>query len=149
MPMPSTTLGLMPKNMDIGVTPIAGPDGGQSTFVGGDSIGISATAKNPDAAWNFISWTVSDQAQIEVVAKNKDIMARTDLANNKYTSGDPRVVLINSLVAKGVTPYALKFGQTYNDPQGPWLRLARDAVFGNVANLATDNANINKSLQQQ
>jgi multiple sugar transport system substrate-binding protein len=149
MPMPSTTLGLMPKNMDIGVTPIPGPDGGESTFVGGDSIGVSATARHPDAAWNFISWTVSDSAQVEVVAKNKDIMSRTDLANNKYTAADPRVVLINNLVARGVTPYALKFGQTYNDPQGPWLRLARDALFGNAANLATDNANVNKSLQQQ
>lgn len=149
MPMPSTTLGLMPKNLDIGVTPIAGPDGGESTFVGGDSIGIAATTKNQDAAWNFIAWTVSDQAQVEVVAKNKDILSRTDLANNKYSAADPRVVLSNSLVAKGVTPYALKFGQTYNDPQGPWLRLARDAVFGNAANLPADNANINKSLQQQ
>ena len=44
MPMPSTTLGLMPKDMKIGVAPIAGPDGGESTFIGGDSIGISATS---------------------------------------------------------------------------------------------------------
>jgi multiple sugar transport system substrate-binding protein len=50
MPMPSTTLGLMPKDMDIGVAPIPGPDGGESTFVGGDVIGISSTSKNADAA---------------------------------------------------------------------------------------------------
>ena len=149
MPMPSTTLGMMPKDMDIGVTPIPGPDGGESTFVGGDSIGVSATAKNPDAAWHFISWSVSDAAQVEVVAKNKDIVSRTDLASNKYSASDPRVVLINNLVGKGVTPFAPRFGQTYNDPQGPWLRLARDAMFGNAANLPADNANVNKSLQQQ
>jgi multiple sugar transport system substrate-binding protein len=120
----------MPKDMDIGVTPIAGPDGGQSTFVSGDVVGISSTSKHADAAWNFISWTLGDQAQVEILAKNKDIVARTDLAENKYAAQDPRVVTINKVAAKGVTPYSLKFGETYNDPTGPWLKVARDATFG-------------------
>ncbi|GAA3441384.1 sugar ABC transporter substrate-binding protein [Planomonospora venezuelensis] len=148
MPMPSTTLGQMPADMEIGVAPIAGPDGGESTFVGGDSVGVSSTTKHADAAWEFLAWTVSDEAQIEVMAKNKDVLARTDLAGNKYSAEDPRVVLINSLVAKGRTPYALRFGQTFNDPQGPWLRLAREAVFGDVSRLPQLNAEITKSLQQ-
>ncbi|HMI70175.1 MAG TPA: sugar ABC transporter substrate-binding protein [Solirubrobacteraceae bacterium] len=130
MPMPSTTLGLMPKDMDIGIAPIPGPDGGESTFVGGDVVGISSTSKHADAAWDFVKWTVSDQAQVEVLAKNKDVLARTDLAGNKYSSQDPRVQLINELVAKGETPYSLNFGATYNDPTGPWLKVARSAVFG-------------------
>ena len=33
-------------------------------------------------------------------------------------------------MAKGETPYSLNFGATYNDPTGPWLKVARDAVFG-------------------
>ncbi|SNT22411.1 carbohydrate ABC transporter substrate-binding protein, CUT1 family [Streptosporangium subroseum] len=148
MPMPSTTLGLMPKDMKVGVAPIAGPDGGESTFVGGDSVGISSTTENADAAWEFLSWSVSDEAQVEVMAKNKDVLARTDLSDNKYSAEDPRVVLINSLVAKGQTPYALRFGQTYNDPQGPWLRLAREAVFGDPGKVAQLNTDITKSLQQ-
>ncbi|MFD2350018.1 extracellular solute-binding protein [Nonomuraea ferruginea] len=134
--------------MKIGVTAIAGPDGGESTFVGGDSIGISSTSQNADAAWEFLSWTVSDEAQVEVMAKNKDVVARTDLADNKYSAEDPRVVLINSLVGKGETPYALRFGQTFNDPQGPWLRLAREAVFGDAAKAGELNAEVTKSLQQ-
>ncbi|MER7503357.1 sugar ABC transporter substrate-binding protein [Nonomuraea pusilla] len=148
MPMPSTTLGSMPADMRIGVAPIAGPDGGESTFVGGDSIGISATSRNPDAAWDFLSWSVGDEAQVEVMAKNKDVLARTDLSSNKYSAQDPRVVLVNSLVAKGQTPFALRFGQTFNDPQGPWLRFAREAVFGDVSKLPQLNAEITKSLQQ-
>jgi multiple sugar transport system substrate-binding protein len=148
MPMPSTTLGLMPKDMKVGVAPIAGPDGGESTFVGGDSVGISSTTENADAAWEFLSWSVSDEAQVEVMAKNKDVLARTDLSDNKYSAEDPRVVLINSLVAKGQTPYALRFGQTFNDPQGPWLRLAREAVFGDAGKVAQLNTDITKSLQQ-
>ncbi|MEV4061538.1 ABC transporter substrate-binding protein [Nonomuraea dietziae] len=148
MPMPSTTLGLMPADLKIGVAPIAGPSGGESTFVGGDSVGISSTTEHADAAWEFLSWTVSDEAQVEVMAKNKDVLARTDLAANAHSAKDPRVVLINSLVAKGQTPYAPRFGQTFNDPQGPWLRLAREAMFGDTTKVARLNAEVTASLQQ-
>ena len=58
MPMPSTTLGAMPADMDIGVAPIPGPDGGESTFVGGDVIGVSASSEQVDAAWDFLAWTL-------------------------------------------------------------------------------------------
>jgi multiple sugar transport system substrate-binding protein len=76
------------------------------------------------------------------------VLARTDLSGNKYSAEDPRVVMINSLVAKGQTPYALRFGQTFNDPQGPWLRLAREAVFGDPGKVAQLNTDVTKSLQQ-
>jgi multiple sugar transport system substrate-binding protein len=146
MPMPSTTLGLMPKNLDLGVAPIPGPDGGKATFVGGDAIGISATSKKADEAWNFLAWSLGDTAQIDVVAAHKDVVARTDLASNKYSEADPRLVTINKLVAYGHTPYALKFGQTFNDPNGPWLTLMRDAVFGDGASVAKDNDAVTASL---
>lgn len=146
MPMPSTTLGLMPKGLDVGVAPIRGVGGGESTFVGGDSIGISANSKVPDQAWDFLKWSLSDEAQTEVVAKNKDVVARTDLAENKYSSADPRLVTINQVAAKGVTPYSLKFGQSYNDPQGPWLPLVRDAVFGDASKIDSDNEALTASL---
>jgi multiple sugar transport system substrate-binding protein len=141
----------MPKDMDIGVAPIPGPDGGESTFVGGDVIGISASSKNADAAWDFLQWTLSDETQVEIVAKNSDVVARSDLADNKYSADDPRVVLSNQLVAKGVTPYSLNFGATYNDPTGPWLKVARDAVFGNdVAKALTEGkAKLTSSLSAQ
>ncbi|MER6087469.1 ABC transporter substrate-binding protein [Streptomyces bluensis] len=146
MPMPSTTLGLMPKDLDLGVAPIPGPDGGRSTFVGGDAIGISATSKSADQAWNFLAWSLGDKAQVDVVAANKDVVARTDLASNKHSKADPRLVTINQLVAHGRTPYALKFGQTFNDPNGPWLTLMRDAVFGDEGALDKDNAAVSASL---
>lgn len=40
-----------------------------------------------NAAWNFLAWMVSDEAQIEVVAKGANVLARPDLANNKRSSG--------------------------------------------------------------
>jgi multiple sugar transport system substrate-binding protein len=133
MPMPSTTLGATVEALGddvVGVAPIPGIDGDESTFVGGDSVGISATSDNADAAWNFIEWTLSEDAQVDVVAANADIVARTDLADNPISAEDDRVVLINELVGVGVTPFALNFNQTYNDPAGPWLEVTRAALFG-------------------
>jgi multiple sugar transport system substrate-binding protein len=147
MPMPSTTLGLMPKDMDIGVAPIPGPDGGESTFVGGDSIGISANSEIPDQAWNFIAWTLSDEAQIDVLAANNDVVARTDLAVNEYSEQDERLITINEVAAVGRTPYALNFGQTFNDPQGPWLSMMRNYIFGDGTSLEADNEAVTASLQ--
>jgi multiple sugar transport system substrate-binding protein len=151
MPMPSTTLGLMPKKLDIGVAPIPGPDGGESTFVGGDVIGISSTTDQADAAWDFLSWTLSEEAQVGVLAKNKDVVARTDLAENEYSSQDERVQTINELVEKGETPYSLNFGEVYNDPNGPWLKVARDAAFGSDVDqaLAEGKESLTAGLSQR
>jgi multiple sugar transport system substrate-binding protein len=137
MPMPSTMLGSVPEN--VGVVAIPGLDGGESTFVGGDSIGISATSKNADAAWEFLSWTLDDEAQVQVLAKNGDVVARTDLAENEYSSADPRVVAINKIAGKGVTPKSLAFGAAFNDPNGPWLIMVRDQIFNDKSKLDVDN----------
>ena len=149
MPMPATQIsGLVGNGLedaDIGVAPIAGVKGGQSTFIGGDDIGVSRDSKKLEAAWNFIAWVQSDEAQIEVVAKNGNVLTRTDLANNKYIT-DPRVQLFNSVGANGQTPLAKNFGATFNDPQGPWIVLMQDAVFGDGANLEANNQAMNDSL---
>jgi len=151
-PMPSTALAMMDAaGLKVGVAPIPGPDGGQSTFVGGDVIGISATSDKADAAWNFLAWSLSDAAQVEVLAKHKDLIVRTDLAENKYSAADPRVVTSLKVIAPGKTPFALNFNQTFNDPQGPWLATMRGALFGPDldAALAEGNAKVTASLKQK
>ncbi|SDU28806.1 ABC transporter substrate-binding protein [Jiangella alkaliphila] len=147
MPMPSTTLGLMPDTFETGVAPIPGVGGGESTFVGGDAVGISSNSEVPDAAWNFIAWTLGDEAQVEVLAQNRDVVARTDLASNEYSDQDPRLVTINEVAGVGRTPYSMRFGETFNDPQGPWLPLVRNYVFGDGSTLEQDNEAVDASLQ--
>lgn len=150
MPMPASLQGMANDNLldeDIGVTPIAGIDGGQSTFVGGDSIGISRDSDKVDQAWNFLAWLLDDEAQVEVVAQGGNVVARTDLADNPYSSSDPRLVLFNTVAGVGETPFALNFGQTFNDPQGPWLMLLYDALFGDASRIDEHNEAINESLQ--
>ncbi|MEO6088689.1 MAG: sugar ABC transporter substrate-binding protein [Umezawaea sp.] len=149
-PGPSTWLDAMEaKGVKVGVAPITGLTGGESTFVGGDTIGIGATSAKTAQAWDFLAWTMSDEAQVEVVAKNKGVPTRTDLAANKYSSVDPRLVTINGLVAKGRTPYAQNFNASFNDPQSPWLKTVRGALFGDaVKSLTEGNSAITESLQQ-
>jgi len=126
---------------NIGVTAIAGVNGGESTFVGGDSIGISKDSKNPDAAWNFITWMLGDHNQVEVVAKDGNVVARTDLADNQYSSADPRLVLFNTIAGKGKTPLAKNFNAAFNDPQSPWIQLFRAAVFDDADDAKIDELN--------
>jgi multiple sugar transport system substrate-binding protein len=150
-PMGSTSLQGMKEgpNLQVGVVPIPGLTGGSSSFVGGDVLGISATSKNAAQAWDFISWTLSEDAQVEVVAKSKNITVRTDLANNKYASQDPRLVTFNKLAGEGKLPVSVNFGRTYNDPTGPWTGAVTEAVFGSqdVASvLKRHNPNITRSL---
>ncbi|MDB5244127.1 MAG: sugar transporter substrate-binding protein, partial [Spirosoma sp.] len=137
-------------DLKIGVQGIPGVDGGQSTFLGGDVLGISNSCQNADGAWNFLNWTLSPDAQVEVYAKSNQLTVRTDLAKNKYTENDPRIIKLNELIAKGRTPYSMNFGQTFNDPNGPALSAFRDALFGDnpAAALKSSDEAINASLSQ-
>ena len=148
MPYPATLLSTAAETVDVGVALIPGPDGGESTFVGGDGIGISKDSKNEAAAWNFLSWLTSEDAQVEVLAKNNDVVSRADLADNKYAAVDPRLVTINEVAAKGSTPVAINFQQAFNAPDSPWLTLVRGAVFGDAKSIDADNDEITAVLDQ-
>ena len=120
-----------------GVTSLMSPDGSHtSTFIGGDVAGISATSKNKAQAWDFLKWTLEENAQVEIIAKNGDLPGRTDLSGNKYTAADPRTKLIADGLKNGVTPFALPFGDLFNNPNGPWLATVRAAIYGNDINKA-------------
>jgi multiple sugar transport system substrate-binding protein len=144
MPMPASLQGMANEKLadeDIGVTPIAGITDGQSTFVGGDSIGISKDSQKVDQAWSFIAWMLDDEAQVEVVAKGGNVVARADLAANQYAAQDPRLVTFNEVAGVGETPLAQNFFAAYNDPQSPWIQLFRAAVFDDADDETIDQLN--------
>lgn len=136
--------------LTIGVNAIPGVDGGESAFVGGDAIGITASCEYPDAAWDFLEWSLGEEGQIDVFAKMNQLTVRSDLADNEYSSADPRLVRLNELVGIGDTPKALNYGQTFNDPNGPALAVFREALFGANAESALVDGNdaITASLAQ-
>jgi multiple sugar transport system substrate-binding protein len=153
MPMPASLQGMGNEALadeDIGVTPIAGITGGQSTFVGGDSIGVSKDSQNVDQAWSFIAWMLDEEAQVEVVAQGGNVVARVDLADNQYSAEDPRLVVFNEVAGVGETPLAQNFFAAFNDPQSPWISLFRAAVFEDADDERIDqlNAAITAVLQE-
>jgi multiple sugar transport system substrate-binding protein len=143
---PATLLSSTP--FDAGVAGIPGPEGGASTFVGGDGIGVSKDSKKGAQAWNFLNWMMSEEAQVGVLAKNKDVVSRSDLSNNEYSDKDPRLVTINEVAANGDTPVAINFQQAFNAPSSPWLTLVRDAVLGDGTSVDADNDEITAVLSQ-
>jgi len=139
---------LSSTEFDAGVAGIPGPDGGASTFVGGDGIGVSKDSENAGQAWNFLSWLMSEDAQVEVLAKNGDAVARADLADNQYSQQDERLITINEVAADGQTPISLNFQQAFNAPSSPWLTLVRNAVLGDGDSVDEDNEEITAVLSQ-
>lgn len=113
-----------------GYMPLATADGSATgTFVGGDVIGVASTTKYADAAWDFIEWTLEDEAQIDIVAKDGNLPVRVDLADNEYTAADPRLTAITEGMEQGYTPSTLPYGEAINSPNGPWLTAMRGVVF--------------------
>ena len=146
MPYPATLLSAL--DFEAGVAGIPGIDGGESTFVGGDGIGVSKDSKLTAQAWNFLAWMMSEDAQVDVLAKAGNAVSRSDLADNQYAAEDPRLVTINEVAALGSTPVALNFQQAYNAPGSPWLTLVRNAVLEDGSSVEADNDEITAVLSQ-
>jgi len=119
--------------INFGVTFLPGQNGGQSSFAGGDSIGIPSGSKYPKEAFEFIQWMTSEEVQLEQYAKANSLPIRTDLAENEYFAADPRLTTAAQAMAMGNTPYSLVYNQLFNDANGPWLKMIQTAIFdGNV-----------------
>jgi multiple sugar transport system substrate-binding protein len=151
MPYPATLLSTAAKTVNVGVSAIPGVHGGTSTFVGGDGIGISKDSKKAAQAWNFLSWLMSEDAQVNVLAANNSAVSRSDLVDNQYSAKDPRVATVNQAAAspQSKTPVAVNFQQAFNAPGSPWLTLLRDQVYGDPGKLESDNTAITQVLSQQ
>ena len=134
LPLGSPIVGNLLKDakFEWGVTALMAPDGSKTaTFIGGDVAGISATSTHKAQAWDFLKWTLDENAQVEIICKNGDLPGRTDLSGNKYTAADPRTKAIADGLKNGYTPFALPFGDLFNNPNGPWVETIRAAIYGN------------------
>lgn len=115
-------------NFGIGIIP-GTKEGQGSAFVGGDVIAIPTASKNADLALKFIAWELTDEAQLEGLAKNSIIPSRPSLADNKYFKAEPRVVTTAQALGKGFTPYALHFNDMVNSDSSPWIQMLQTAIF--------------------
>ncbi len=116
-------------DLDFGIGILPGmKDGEQSAFVGGDVVAIPKGSKHEDIARKFISWELTDEAQLEGLAKNNIIPSRTDLAENKYFT-DPRVVTTAKAVSVGYVPWVFHFNDMVNSNSSPWIQMLQTAIF--------------------
>lgn len=149
MPYPNTVVAsALDAGIDVGVGPISGIDGGESTFLGGDAMGISKDSANVEQAWHFLQWMLSEETQLEVVAQAGDVPARISLLDNEYTAADPLALIMNATVEHGRTPVAANFSEAFNAPGSPWVTLVRNATLQQTASVAADNEQITATLQQ-
>jgi multiple sugar transport system substrate-binding protein len=135
---------------DWGVAALPAPDGSKTSgFVGGDVLGISNTSKNVEQAWNFIEWTLSEENQVDVVAKAGSLPSRVDLADNEYSAADPRIVTAIEGQVTGYTPATPAYATAINNANGPWLAMVRDYIFTGNPNAIQDGQKaIQKSIDE-
>jgi len=115
-------------NFGIGFLP-GTKDGQASAFVGGDVIAIPAASKNADIALKFIHWELTDEAQLQGLAKNNIIPARPALADNEYFKAEPRVVTTAQALGKGYVPWVFHFNDMVNSDSSPWIQMIQTAIF--------------------
>ena len=113
-----------------GLTVLPGVEAGQvSGFVGGDVVAIPANGKNEAAAREFLTWVLSDDAQLNGLAKNSILTTRTDLADNEYTKGNALVLTTAAALAAGYVPWVFHFADMVNSDSSPWIGMLQQAVF--------------------
>lgn len=117
-------------DLNFGVAILPGlKDGDQSAFVGGDVVAIPVGAKQVDVAKEFIHWELTDEAQLEGLAKNNIIPSRPSLADNKYFKEEPRVVTTGQALAVGYVPWVFHFNDMVNSDSSPWIQMIQTAIF--------------------
>ncbi len=117
-------------NLDFGVAFLPGAKEGEaSSFVGGDVVAIPKGSKHAEAALAFIKWELTDEAQLEGLAKNNILPSRVDLAENKYFQSDPRLITTAKALAIGYVPWVFHFNDMVNSDSSPWIQMIEQAVF--------------------
>lgn len=139
------------SKINYGEVGLPAPDGSKTSgFIGGDVAGVSRDSKHKAQAFDFLSWTLGDTAQVEVLAKADLLPSRVDLADNKYSAKNPAVVSAIKGEATGYTPSSTAYGALVNDATGPWLKMLRDYIYNGDANaIATAQKSFQAGLDQQ
>ncbi len=127
--------------IDFGIAPLPGVKQGEvSSFVGGDVIAIPVGSKHADIALNFIKWELTDDAQLNGLAKNLVLPSRTDLADNEFFKAEPRYITTAKAVAVGQVPWVFHFNDMVNSDASPWIGMIQTAIFDGKIDQAIDDA---------
>ncbi|HEV7275025.1 MAG TPA: sugar ABC transporter substrate-binding protein [Devosiaceae bacterium] len=128
-------------DIDYGVTLLPGLEPGQvSAFVGGDVVALPVGGDNEQAAREFVDWVLSEEAQLEGLAKNSILTTRTDLADNEYFEGNEKVQATAEALAVGYVPWVFHFATMVNSDSSPWINMLQRAIFDGDVQGAIEDA---------
>lgn len=116
-------------DLEYGVTPLPGKDGGSSSFAGGDNLVVTKGTKKLDAVKAFLTFSYSLEGQ-KLLARNGSLPVRGDLAKEALAGLDSRYLIAAEAMAKGRTPYSTVFNDLINSANGPWITMLNTAFFG-------------------
>ncbi|MEJ8308189.1 ABC transporter substrate-binding protein [Agrobacterium larrymoorei] len=116
-------------DLEYGVTPLPGKDGGSSSFAGGDNFVVSKGTKKMEAVKAFLQFSYSLEGQ-KLLARNGSLPIRSDIAKEALEGLDSRYLIAADAMAKGKTPYTTVFNDLFNSANGPWITMLNTAFFG-------------------
>jgi len=118
---------------------LPGPDGGHAFFDGGDNLCMLNGARNPSAAWEFMKFAVDVQQQSRM-PEGFYSPVRSDVVTPEFAESYPFVVPPLEALDSGYAPTTLAYNLIYNQQDGPWLRMFRQAVFDGEVDAAMQEA---------
>ena len=75
--------------IDLGIAPLPAGPAGQATSVNPTGAVVSATTKNPDAAWEFVKWLVGPEAQEQLMQSKAALPVDKSVLSGSYSSAFP------------------------------------------------------------
>lgn len=122
---------------EVGVAPIPGKDGGYASFAGGDNVGITATSKNPDAAWEVIQYLISEEPQLHIWETAGEMPARNIAITDQMRAENPQLELMGVIGAQSVAPASVAYNALQLSASSPWLAAFQAIVFQGADTKAT------------
>jgi multiple sugar transport system substrate-binding protein len=116
-------------NVHFGIAPIPGPNGGESSFAGGDTIAIPKGTKHLREAWSFLAWATSKETQWTYLAKAGIVPIRPDAIPASYSASNPSFAALVHAMSIGKTPKSVVYSQLFENPNGAWASMIHDSVF--------------------
>jgi multiple sugar transport system substrate-binding protein len=113
--------------VDVGITPIPGPTGGESTFAGGDDMVILANSPHAAAAWTFTQWALGTGPQTTIAA-NGYSPVRSDIVTPAFQAKYPLIAASLATLPYGNDPVSAKF-ESLTAPSSPWIDMWETAIF--------------------
>lgn len=117
-------------HLDFGITFIPRSAHGQhASFSGGNLMAITSTTKEPDLAWEFVEFAMSEDVQVEIWAQEGALPVRTDLFDNKYFAQEPKFAVFADILKVARAPYSTKYNELY----APMLTAMQRAMMGEIS----------------